>query len=164
MRQILLGLLLAASLRAAPDLDVAGLDDDTLGAARLATWCQQIGLPARLGEKSAKAVFLTGERLTVSPKLTKASVDRLVVYNFYEGKPGNRENAALRVLVAKVNREYNVCTLFVDADGDLCFQYNLAFDDRLAEQLFRRHLRHVNETTLQILRRHEEEFAPFLAE
>lgn len=164
MRQILLGLLLAASLRAAPDLDVSGLDDDTMGAARIEAWCKAIGMPARLGEKSAKAVFLTGERLTVSPKLTKDSVDRLVVYNFYEGKPGNRENPALRLLVTKVNRDYNVCTLFVDADGDLCFQYNLAFDDRLSEQLFRRHVRHVNETALQILKRHEEEFAPYLAE
>lgn len=164
MRHLFLGLFLAASLRAAPELDVSGLEDDTLGAAKLAAWCQQIGMPARLGEKSAKAVFLTGERLTVAPKLTKASVDRLVVYNFYEGKPGNRENAALRLLVTKVNRDYNVCTLYVDPDGDLCFQYNLAFDDRLSEQLFRRHVRHVNETALQILKRHEEEFAPFLAE
>ena len=151
MRPILLCLLLAAGLRAAPDLDLSGIDDDTLGA-------------ARLGEKSAKAVFLTAERLTVSPKLTKNSVDRLVVYNFYEGKPGNRENPALRLLVAKVNRDYNVCALFVDADGDLCFQYNLAFDDRLSERLFRRHVEHVNATALQILKRHEEEFAPYLAE
>ncbi len=164
MRPLLLGLLLAAGLRAAPDLDLADIDNDTLGAARLAAWCKDIGVPARLGEKSAKAVFLTGERLTVSPKLTKDSVDRLVVYNFYEGKPGNRENPALRLLVTKVNRDYNVCTLFVDADGDLCFQYNLAFDDRLSERLFRRHVAHVNATALQILKRHEEEFAPYLAE
>jgi hypothetical protein len=164
MRPLLLGLFLAATAHANPDLDVAGLDDDVVGAGRLVAWCKVIGLEARLGEKSAKAVFLPGERLTLAPRLTKDSVDRLVVYNFYEGKPGNRENAALRLLVAKVNREYNVCTLYVDGDGDLCFQYNLAFDDRLSERLLRRHLRHVNESAFQILRRHEAEFAPYLAE
>jgi hypothetical protein len=163
MRPVLLCLLLAAGLRAAPDLDVAGIEDDTLGAARLVDWCRQIGVAARLGEKSAKAVFLSAERLSLAPKLTKDSVDRLVIYNFYEGKPGNRENPALRLLVAKVNRGYNVCTLYVDADGDLCFQYNLTFDDRLSERLFRRHLEHVNATALQILKRHEEDFAPYLA-
>lgn len=169
MRHLFLGLLLAALAQAparaaAPDLDLSGLEDDSIAAAKLAAWCQQIGVPARLGERSAKSVFLTGERLSLAPKITLKSVDRLVVYNFYEGKPGNRENAALRLLVAQINTKYNVCALFVDSDGDLCFQYNLTFDDRLSEQLFRRHIRHVNETTLEIIRRHEDDLRPFLSE
>lgn len=169
MRRLFLALFLASVLRAdpappPPDLDISGLEDDVAVAGRMAAWCRQIGVQARLGEKPAKALYLTEEKLTVAPKSTLGSVDRLVIYNFYEGKPGNRENAALRLLVAKVNAQYNVCSLFVDADGDLCFQYNLSFDDRLSAQLFRRQIRHVNETTAEILRRHEEDFLPYLAQ
>jgi hypothetical protein len=164
MRFLIFVLAVSVSAHAAPDLDFTGLEDDRIGATKLAAWCQLIGVPARQAENQPGAVSLTADKLTVMPKLTKLSVDRLIVYNFYEGKPGNRENAALRLLVAKINREYNVCTLYVDSDGDLCFQYNLTFDDRLSERLFRRHVEHVNATALQILQRHEEEFAPYLAE
>ena len=168
MRHLLFLLLLVVSLRAdpapaAPDLDVSGLEDDSVAAARIVAWCRQLGIEARLGEKSGKSLALTAEKLSVAPKVTLDSVDRLVIYNFYEGRPGNRENAALRLLVAKVNAQYNVCSLFVDAEGDLCFQYNLSFDDRLSARLFRRQLLHANETAREILRRHEEDFLPYLA-
>ena len=134
---VLVLMTLVSSLRA-EDLDVSGLKtprDKAVAAKRLLEWIKSIGYKVKLSD-DGEDVFVYDTKLMLSPKFTDDSIDRIVVYNRYRGKAGNKTSQELAAVISKLNADQNAVSIFVDGDA-VAFVSVLTFDDTLTPRLLR---------------------------
>lgn len=158
----LLGLMVSAAASAV-DYDVKGISSDGNAGLLLKEWMTDIGYTVESG-KTREAVILENEkggRLLLSPKVSSSGVDRLIIYKNFKGKPTNVNSNELRAIINEINASFNVCSAYLDSDGDLSLRYNLLFDDKISPRLLRMTLEHVDATVSVILARYREKFRPF---
>jgi hypothetical protein len=128
---------LVSSLHA-EDLNVSGLKtprDKDVAAKRLLEWIKSVGYKVKLSD-DGEDVFVYDTKLMLSPKLTDDSIDRIVVYNRYRGKVGNKSNPELAAVISKINTDQNAVSIFLDGDA-VAFVTVLTFDDTLTPRLLR---------------------------
>jgi hypothetical protein len=151
----------SASLLAA-DLVVAGMDNDVDASVLLHDWASGIGYSASLSE-TKKSVFIKDDlNYALMMKVSSSGVDRIVIYNTYEGKPSNVNSQELLAIVRNINLERNVCSAYIDKRGDLVLRYVLSFDDRISPKLFRIQLEHVKSSSEDIFDTFADRLAPYI--
>jgi hypothetical protein len=134
---IVLILALTPALNAA-DLDVSGLKtprDKTVVGKRLLEWVRSLGYKVKLSD-DGEDVFVYDTKLTLAPRITEDSIDRIVFYNQYKGKVGNKNNLELAAVISKLNTELNSVSIFLSGD-DVVFVADLVFDDTLTPRMIR---------------------------
>ena len=165
MRKLWLALVVSFSAflgrASAADLDLTGVNDDVASSVIVSRWLSDLGYSPELetGEKIL-SIQLDGKYL-VAPKISKSGVDRLIVYKYYKGKPSNARSEVLKEIVREINNKYNVCSAYVDDDGDLNLRFLIYFDDKLTPKLFRLSLDHVKSATSQIISEYRTKFKPY---
>jgi hypothetical protein len=145
----------------AADLDLTGINDDVAASVIIKSWLSDLGYSPELvpGEKQL-SIQLDG-RYVVAPKISKSGVDRLIVYKYFKGKPSNARSEVLKEIVREINNRYNVCSAYVDDDGDLNLRFLIYFDDKLTPKLFRLSLDHVKSASSQIISEYRPKFKPY---
>lgn len=145
----------------AADLDLTGINDDVAASVIVKGWLSDLGYSPQLepGEK-VLSIQLDG-KYVVAPKISKSGVDRLIVYKYFKGKPSNARSEVLKEIVREINNRYNVCSAYVDDDGDLNLRYLIYFDDKLTPKLFRLSLDHIKSATSQIISEYRAKFKPY---
>jgi hypothetical protein len=150
----------AAGLTAA-DLDVTGLNNDVDASVLLHNWAVDIGFTASLSD-ARKTVFIKDQfDFGLAIKVNPQGLDRIVIYNTFTGKPSNVNSQELLAIVREINLARNVCSAYVDKEGDLVLRYVLGFDDRLTPKLFRYQLDHVKGSTENILKDFQPRLSPY---
>lgn len=155
-------LLASSAFLPAADLIVAGMDNDVDASVLLHEWASGIGYSASLST-TKKAVFIKDDlNYALMMKVSSSGVDRIVIYNTYAGKPSNVNSQELLAIVRNINLERNVCSAYIDKQGDLVLRYVLSFDDRISPKLFRIQLEHVKSSSEDIIDAFAERLAPYI--
>ena len=155
--------LVASTAASAADYDVRGISSDADAGLMLKDWMADLGYRVD-APKDRPSVFLENEKggkLVLVPKVSTSGVDRLIIYKNFKGKPSNVKSEELRALINEINASFNVCSAYLDSDGDLSLRYNLLFDDKLSPRLLRVTLEHVDATVSVIISKHRDRFRPF---
>jgi hypothetical protein len=63
--------------------------------------------------------------------------------------------------VREINNRFNVCSVYVDDDGDLQMRFVVMFDDKLGPRLLRMSLEHVKTSVSMILSEYRPKFKPY---
>ena len=152
-----------AAISSAADYDVKGISNDGDAALLLKDWMTDIGYAVESGKTREVVILETekGGKLALSPKVSSSGVDRLIIYKNYKGKPSNVNSNELRAIINEINASFNVCSAFLDSDGDLSLRYSLLFDDKISPRLLRMSLEHVDATVSVIIGRYREKFRPY---
>lgn len=148
------------SARAA-DLDLAGLGDDAAAAVIVSRWLSDIGYAAKLPAGEKQISIDDDSKFDVIPKVTVSGVDRLIFYKLFKGKPSNARSAELKEIVSEINNRYNVCSAYVDADGDLQMRFIIVFDDKITPKLFRLSMAHFKTASAKIIADYRQRFKPY---
>lgn len=135
-----------ASLKA-NSYNITGIDDDTVAGKELARWATTIGIkPEKIFDDGT--MWIREEfrwQAYVRCHTQGNAPDRFIFTSFIRGKPTNKNNAEVAALMNQLNDDYNVCSFYIDSDGDLVMQFNLCFDDTLSPALFRKFIQHIED-------------------
>ncbi len=144
----------------AADLDLAGINDDVAASVILSRWLNDIGYSNKLttGEKQ---LFIEDGKFDILPRVSVSGVDRLVVYKLFRGKPSNANSDTLKEIVREINTRFNVCSAYVDNDGDLQLRFVIMFDDKMSPKLFRLSQEHFKSAVSTIITEYRPKFKPY---
>ena len=143
----------------AVDYDVSGMSNDVDASLQLKSWITDIGFTANNTESRDGVLVEDDYRVAIFPKVNAKGLDRLVIYKTFKGKSSNVGSAELAKLMNEVNNKFNVCSAFVDKDGDLVLRFILTFDDKITPRLFRNTLEHVKGGTVNLISEFKARFA-----
>lgn len=155
----LLGCLLSLGA-SAEDLDLSGVGDNGAAAVVLSRWLTDIGYTTSLKPGERQLDIVEG-KFTILPKVSTSGVDRLVIYRYFKGKPSNAHSEELKEIVREINNRFNVCSAYVDDDGDLQMRFVVIFDDKLGPRLLRMSLEHVKTSVSIIISEYRPKFKPY---
>lgn len=144
----------------AADLDLAGINDDVAASVIVSRWLNDVGYTTKLSS-GEKQFFLEDGKLDIAPRVSTTGIDRLVVYKMFRGKPANVNSEVLRDIVREINNRFNVCSVYVDSDGDLQLRFVIMFDDKMSPKLFRLSQEHIKSAVSTIISEYRPRFKPF---
>jgi len=151
---------LVTSGLSAADLDVGGMNDDVAATVILNRWLSDIGYTTKL-QSGEKQLFIEEGKMDILPRVSTTGVDRLIVYKLFRGKPSNANSLALKEIVREINNRFNVCSSYVDDDGDLHLRFVIMFDDKMTPKLFRLSLDHIKNAVTTIITEYRPKFKPY---
>ncbi len=152
---------LLATGASAADLDVTGMNDDVAASVIIRDWLSGLGYSPELDPGEKMFSIQLDSKYVVAPKISRSGVDRLIVYKYFKGKPSNARSEVLKEIVREINNQYNVCSTYVDDDGDLNLRFTIYFDDKLTPKLLRLSLDHVKSAATQIISEYRPKFKPY---
>lgn len=103
--------------------------DDAVATESLASWLAENGFLVEY-DRIVLTVYRDGRQTRMSPVLEAGGLDRIIISRRYPVAPGT-DAARLTALMLELNAALNVGVFAVD-DGQLLFEGNLTFVDRLA--------------------------------
>jgi len=146
--------------RKADELVLSG-SDDAEAVAKLADFLTRHSVKVVHTSENAVMVEHHGRKFAMAPKLQQDGLDRIVVHEYWAAKPDNPEMAFMR-LVNQLNNEYNTGAFYVDRDGDLGYQTQLTFMDRLTWEGVDAFLTWHDYTLFAVLFSHKDELQVYL--
>ena len=149
-----LALVAFSSLAIAADLDISNAGDSNLeGTKQLFRFAEDIGCDVSRPKSDSDFFRLTQGtfKLLIDVKASSVGVDRAIAQVVFTGKKEYANSPEMDRLIAKLNRKYNTCSVSIDSDGDITFQFVLAFDNRISPKLFRLWCEHVSLCTKTII-------------
>ncbi len=151
--------LLPDAVRAA-DLDLSGTNDDVAASVIVSRWLNDVGYTTKL-PSGQKQFLLEDGKLDIAPRVSTSGVDRLVVYKVFRGKHDNVNSEVLKEIVREINNRFNVCSVYVDRDGDLQMRFVIMFDDKMSPKLFRLSHEHIKSAVSTIISEYRPKFKPY---
>jgi len=152
--RLTLALVAFSSLAIAAELDISSAGNSNMeGTKQLFRFAEDIGCDVYRPKNDSEFFRLTqGDyKILISVKASATGVDRAVAHVVFSGKKEYANSIEMDRLLAKLNRTYNTCCISVDSDGDITFQFVLAFDNRISPKLFRIWCEHVSQCVEAII-------------
>jgi hypothetical protein len=135
--------------------------DDAEAVPKIADFLTRHSVKVVHQSENAVMVEHHGRKFAMAPKLQQDGLDRIVVHEYWAAKPDNPEMAFMR-LVNQLNNEYNTGAFYIDRDGDLGYQTQLTFMDKLTWEEVDAFLTWHDYTLFAVLFSHKDELQVYL--
>jgi len=110
-------------------LDLSG-EDDSEAVRRLAAFLRAHSINVVRETGSAVMVEYHMRKFALAPKVQLEGLDRIVVHEFWMARPDAPRHDFIE-LANELNNKYNTGGFYVDDDGDLGYQTQMTFMDRV---------------------------------
>jgi len=111
---------------------IAGSDSEQ-AAVQLGAWLQEHGTTVLAVAEGGVRVADGDIRVILEPKLGEGrDLDRIVALRFFAAKDEWRGSKEILDFANQLDQKYNIGGFYVDGDGDLAFQTQITFMDRLS--------------------------------
>lgn len=141
-------------------LNLAGCDNDA-AAAKLADFLTRHSIKAVHQSAGAVMVDHHMRKFALAPKVQDGGLSRIVVHEYWAAKRDNVETEFVR-FVNRLNGEYNTGAFYVDSDGDLAYQTQMTFIDRIAWEHVEAFLTWHDHSLFAVLFTHKEELTGYV--